>query len=94
MTDLRLFDLNLLAAFDALMAERSVTWAASRIGIGQPAMSHALSRLRQLFGDELFVRTSGTMQPTTRAIDLAAPIARVLVDIRKDVLADRDFKPA
>ena len=59
MTDLRLFDLNLLVAFDALMAERNVTRAARRVGIGQPAMSYALSRLRELFADDLFTRTSG-----------------------------------
>jgi len=75
MTDLRLFDLNLLVAFDALVAERSVTRAARRVGIGQPAMSHALSRLRELFGDPLFVRTTDKMRPTTRALELAAPIA-------------------
>lgn len=93
MTDLRLFDLNLLVAFDALVAERNVTRAARRIGIGQPAMSHALSRLRELFGDPLFVRTTGKMRPTTRALELAAPIARVLADIREGVLADRAFAP-
>ena len=93
MTDLRLFDLNLLVAFDALVAERSVTHAARRVGIGQPAMSHALSRLRELFGDPLFVRTTGKMRPTTRALELAAPIARVLADIRESVLADRAFAP-
>jgi LysR family transcriptional activator of mexEF-oprN operon len=92
-TDLRLFDLNLLVAFDALLAERSVTHAARRVGIGQPAMSHALSRLRELFGDPLFVRTTGKMRPTTRALELAAPIARVLADIRESVLADRAFAP-
>ncbi len=69
MTGLRLFDLNLLIAFDALMAERNVTRAAHRVGIGQPAMSYALSRLRELFGDDLFVRTSSAMQPTTRALE-------------------------
>jgi LysR family transcriptional activator of mexEF-oprN operon len=93
MTDLRLFDLNLLVAFDALMAERNVTRAAQRVGVGQPAMSYALSRLRELFGDELFVRASGTMQPTTRALELAAPIVRVLADIRNGVLQDRVFNP-
>lgn len=93
MADLRLFDLNLLVAFDAMMAERSVTRAARRIGIGQPAMSHALSRLRDLFGDPLFVRTTGTMRPTTRALELAAPVARILTDVRERVLADRAFSP-
>jgi DNA-binding transcriptional LysR family regulator len=94
MTDLRLFDLNLLVAFEALIAERNVTRAAQRIGLGQPAMSHALSRLRELFADDLFVRTPGSMKPTTRALELAPSIARVLVDIRESVLAGRAFNPA
>jgi LysR family transcriptional activator of mexEF-oprN operon len=93
MADLRLFDLNLLVAFDALVAERNVTRAAQRIGVGQPAMSHALARLRELFGDPLFVRTPGSMRPTTRALELAAPVARVLAEIRESVLADRAFAP-
>jgi LysR family transcriptional activator of mexEF-oprN operon len=93
MSDLRLFDLNLLVAFDALMAERNVTRAARRIGIGQPAMSYALARLRDLFGDELFVRASGAMQPTTRALELAGPVGRILGDIRGSVLKDRAFRP-
>ena len=56
--DIRAVDLNLLKAFDALMNERAVTRAAGRIGLSQPAMSHALSRLRALFSDDLFVRTA------------------------------------
>ena len=93
MTDLRLFDLNLLIAFDALMTERNVTLAARRVGIGQPAMSYALSRLRRLFADDLFVRTPSGMQPTTRALDLAGSVARILTDIRTGVLSDRAFRP-
>jgi DNA-binding transcriptional LysR family regulator len=93
MTDLRLFDLNLLVAFDALMAERNVTRAAHRVGIGQPAMSYSLARLRELFGEDLFIRTSGVMQPTNRAFKLWEPIARILADIREEVLTDRVFRP-
>jgi len=93
MTDLRLFDLNLLIAFDALMAERNVTRAAHRVGLGQPAMSYSLARLRELFADHLFVRTSSAMQPTTRALELAGPISRILSDIRASVLSDRVFNP-
>jgi LysR family transcriptional activator of mexEF-oprN operon len=93
MTDMRLFDLNLLILFDALMAERNVTRAAQRVGIGQPAMSYGLARLRELFGDDLFIRTSGAMQPTNRAIELSESIVRILADIREDVLADRVFRP-
>jgi len=65
--DIRAVDLNLLKAFDALMSERAVTRAAGRIGLSQPAMSHALSRLRNLFADDLFVRTPDRMEPTARA---------------------------
>ncbi|SEE20249.1 transcriptional regulator, LysR family [Rhizobiales bacterium GAS191] len=93
MTDLRLFDLNLLVAFDALMAERNVTRAARRVSLGQPAMSHALSRLRELFGDPLFIRTAEAMRPTTRALELAPSIGRVLAEIRESVLKDRAFAP-
>jgi DNA-binding transcriptional LysR family regulator len=93
MTDLRLFDLNLLVAFDALMTERNVTRAARRVRIGQPAMSYALSRLRDLFGDELFMRTQGSMQPTPRALELAGPIGGILADIQSSVWADRNFRP-
>ena len=60
-------DLNLLAAFDALMSERSVTRAAARVRVSQPAMSAALSRLRKLFGDPLFLRSAQGLLPTPRA---------------------------
>jgi DNA-binding transcriptional LysR family regulator len=79
-------DLNLLVLFDALMAERSVTRAASRVGLTQPAASHALARLRGLFKDPLFVRTPKGMTPTALAIDAAGPIRSALDQIR-DVLA-------
>lgn len=93
MVDLRSFDLNLLVALDALIIEGSVSAAARRIGVGQPAMSHALGRLRDLFGDPLLVRTGSTMRPTARALDLAESVARVLTDIQLNVLADRAFLP-
>ena len=72
------FDLNLLKAFDALYAERHVTHAGLRVGLSQSAMSGALTRLRDVLGDELFVRTPGGMQPTPRAHELAGPIAEAL----------------
>jgi DNA-binding transcriptional LysR family regulator len=93
MVDIRTFDLNLLVALDALIVERSVSAAARRVGIGQPAMSHALRRLRDLFGDPLLVRVGSTMQPTARALELAAPVGQVLDDIRRTVLADQVFRP-
>jgi DNA-binding transcriptional LysR family regulator len=88
-------DLNLLVAFDALMAERSVTRAGQRIGLGQPGMSAALARLRATFGDELFVRIPGKpMRPTMRAIALHAPIAEILAGASRVFDAGGTFDPA
>jgi DNA-binding transcriptional LysR family regulator len=72
-------DLNLLAVFDAIMRERSVTRAGQRLGLSQPAMSHALTRLRHALKDELFVRSPDGMMPTPRAELLATPI-RIALD--------------
>jgi LysR family transcriptional activator of mexEF-oprN operon len=88
-------DLNLLVAFDALMAERSVTRAGQRIGLGQPGMSAALARMRATFGDELFVRVPDKpMRPTPRAIALHAPIAEILAGVSRVFDAARTFDPA
>src|SRR6266567_853884 len=76
------FDLNLLIVFDAVMQERSVTRAGGRIGLSQPAVSHALSRLRHMLKDELFVRTPEGMVPTPRAEQLAEPLRRALSDMQ------------
>src|SRR5579862_4163432 len=76
------FDLNLLIVFDAVMQERSVTRAGHRIGLSQPAMSHALNRLRYMLKDELFVRSPGGMVPTPRAEALAEPLRRALNDVQ------------
>jgi DNA-binding transcriptional LysR family regulator len=89
----RQFDLNLLLAFDALFAERSVTRAASRIGVTQPAMSHALQRLRSVFSDPLFVRRDGGMQPTRAAVSLAPTVHEILSKANSLVDADQTFRP-
>jgi DNA-binding transcriptional LysR family regulator len=81
--NLRGVDLNLLVVFDALMSERHVTRAAQHNGLSQPAMSKALNRLRHLLDDRLFERRDGRMEPTPRALDLAAPIHNVLSDISR-----------
>jgi DNA-binding transcriptional LysR family regulator len=91
--DLAGFDLNLLKAFDALYAERHVTHAGQRIGLSQSAMSGALTRLRELLNDELFVRSPTGMQPTPRADDLAGPIAASL-RLMRSVIEDDGFDPA
>src|SRR6266853_6296822 len=79
--DIRGVDLNLLKAFDALTNERAVTRAAERIGLSQPAMSHALSRLRGVFGDDLFVRTPTGMEPTARAREIAPLVSTAIEHI-------------
>lgn len=87
-------DLNLLKAFDALMVERGVTRAAQRIGLSQPAMSHALARLRDLFKDDLFVRTPAGLEPTNRARDLAALLEPALEGVRAALNLANGFDPA
>src|SRR6267142_3632497 len=86
-------DLNLLVVFDAIMRERSVTRAGQRLGLSQPAMSHALTRLRHMLKDELFVRSPNGMMPTPRAEELAAPI-RMALDGLQQSLEPVQFDPA
>ncbi|MDI6909345.1 LysR family transcriptional regulator [Nocardioides sp.] len=71
-------DLNLLVALDALLTERSVTRAAERLSVGQPAMSATLGRLRKLFGDQLFVRKGGDMVPTAMGQALVGPVTEAI----------------
>jgi DNA-binding transcriptional LysR family regulator len=86
-------DLNLLTAFDALVKYGAVTTAAARIGRSQPAMSHALRRLRELFDDELFVRTPDGMEPTARARALADCLTPALEQIRRAIDPRGEFAP-
>ncbi len=92
--DIRAIDLNLLKAFDALMTERAVTRAAGRIGLSQPAMSHALSRLRSLFVDELFVRSATHMEPTARAREIAPLVTAAIEHIEAALRLVAGFDPA
>src|SRR5258707_5859153 len=71
-------DLNLLRAFDAVLQDRSVTTAAARLRLTQPAVSNALARLRSLFGDALFVRTPNGMDATPFARELGEPVRQAL----------------
>jgi DNA-binding transcriptional LysR family regulator len=87
------FDLNLLVALDALLAERNVTKAAVRIGVTQSAASHALSRLRKLTGDELLVRGKGGMVPTIRAEVMRGPLRRALDELTGTLSQPRSFDP-
>lgn len=87
-------DLNLLVAFDALLAECSVTRAASRLGLSQPGMSNTLARLRKLFGDPLFVREGLTLVPTPRAESLGRPVREALALIQHAIDERPGFDPA
>jgi DNA-binding transcriptional LysR family regulator len=87
------FDLNLLFALDALLAERSVTRAAARIGITQSAASHALARLRTLTGDKLLVRGRDGMIPTVRAEAMGAPLRQALENIKGTLSPPQAFEP-
>jgi DNA-binding transcriptional LysR family regulator len=87
-------DLNLLVVFDALLRTRSVTGAARALGMSQPATSFALTRLRKMFGDPLFVRTARGVSPTPYAEGLAAPLEEILDRIRSDLLQQPTFDPA
>ncbi|MEO1101690.1 MAG: LysR family transcriptional regulator [Pseudomonadota bacterium] len=87
-------DLNLLVVFDALVAEGHATRAADRIGLTQPAVSHALNRLRALFGDPLFVRSPRGMMPTPLAQDIAPSVRSILEQVEGVLLGGRTFDPA
>ena len=86
-------DLNLLVVFDAIMRDRSVTRAGQRLNLSQPAMSHALTRLRHMLKDELFVRSPNGMMPTPRAEQLATPIRMALEGLQQS-LEPIQFDPA
>jgi DNA-binding transcriptional LysR family regulator len=88
------YDLNLLPVFMVLMEERSVTRAAERLGITQPALSNALARLRTVMRDPLFIRERYGIRPTPMAEELAPMIAAALGKIDDVVLGQQDFDPA
>ena len=77
------FDLNLLNTFDALWRERNVTRAARRLNVTQPAVSNALSRLRETFGDELFIRTPSGVDPTERCSEIAIDVREALRHVER-----------
>lgn len=91
---LRSLDLNLLLALDALLAERSVTRAAARMGVTQSAMSHSLARLREGLGDELLVRASGEMVTTARAAELAPSLRKAFEQLERAIAPAAPFDPA
>ncbi len=86
-------DLNLLAVFDALLRERSVTEAGKSLGLSQSAMSHSLKRLRSFFDDALFVKAGQNMMPTAKAAELGPVVLGVMEAIRGQVLSQASFDP-
>ena len=88
------FDLNLMRVFLTVLHERSVTRAAQRLNLTQPAVSYALGRLREQFSDPLFVRTATGMQPTPVAFALADPIERGMNSFAEAVSLRQQFDPA
>lgn len=93
MPDFRRFDLNFLTVFDALHQAGSVTAAAQRVGLSQPATSAALARMRRQFGDPLFVRTARGMVPTPLAEELAPAVREALDTVNRRVFARRAAEP-
>jgi DNA-binding transcriptional LysR family regulator len=86
-------DLNLLRTLDVLIEERQVSRTAQRLGVSQPAISHALGRLRTHFGDPLLVRQGQEMVLTPRAEELAGPLRQILAEIRQ-LTGPAHFDPA
>lgn len=91
---LRRLDLNLLVLFDAVMRFSSITQAADHLGMTQSAVSHALNRLREFFGDPLFVRSGRGVVPTSRAEDIGVSVTEVLDTLRNTLFMKAEFDPS
>jgi DNA-binding transcriptional LysR family regulator len=90
---MRRLDLNLLLILHALFEERSVTAVARRLQISQPTVSLSLSKLRDFFRDELFVRQDGKMQPTPFVEAIYESVRRIIETVDKEILREHDFDP-
>lgn len=87
------FDLNLVKVFLAIWETRSISTAGERLGLTQPAVSHALKRLRERFSDPLFLRVGHRMEPTPAARRLHEPFGQALAIVGQTLLAHGDFRP-
>jgi DNA-binding transcriptional LysR family regulator len=87
-------DLNLFIAFDVIYTEKNLTKSGQVLGITQPAVSNALARLRDLFNDELFIRTSRGMIPTPVANQLIGDIRNALSLIQNTISVSEKFDPS
>ena len=88
------FDLNLFVILNSIYTEGSLTKAAEVVGITQPAVSNALSRLREKFDDELFVRTGSGMVPTQKTENIIKDVQNALQLMQKSVNEPDEFDPA
>jgi DNA-binding transcriptional LysR family regulator len=88
------FDLNLLPVARMLFEERSVSRAAEKLGMSQPAVSRALKRMREMLGDPLFVKSRQGVEPTAKALTLVAFARDVLSKVQTGLFARLDFDPA
>lgn len=91
--DLKQSDIGLLIALDALLQEQSVTAAAQRLNISQPAMSAQLARLRMLFNDPLLAASGRKLVPTARALEIKQPLKAILSDLDLLVRESAQFDP-
>ena len=87
-------DLRLLEVFEAVFVEKSLTNAAVKLSMSQPAVSQGLARLRAHFGDPLFVRLVGGMEPTPRAKELFGSVSSILKEARESLVAKPAFEAA
>jgi DNA-binding transcriptional LysR family regulator len=92
--DLSRTDLNLLVLYEAVMDERHVGRAATRLSLSPSAVSHGLGRLRTQLNDPLFLKTPRGVVPTDRALSLAEPIGDILSRVRSVVATSEPFDPA
>lgn len=86
-------DLRLLYTLETIHRLGTLTAAGDALGLSQPALSHALNRLREIFGDELFVRTSRGMRSTPKADELASSARRILATVREELSPTSSLKP-
>ncbi len=91
--NLREVDLNFLVVFDAIYHQQNLTKAGEQLNMSQPAVSNALNKLRDIFNNPLFVKTSQGMQPTPRADALAEPIHQIILQLKSVFLEPRDYRP-
>src|ERR1700681_3506923 len=92
--NIRRLDGGLLLVFRGLLRRRQTTAVARELGLSQSAVSHALTRLRDLFGDPLFIRRSHGLEPTQRALELGPRIEALINAIGEAVSAETGFDPA